>query len=107
MRPLFYTAILFALGIFMITLLACTPADLTIEEYGFGYGIWHGLSSFFNLVGSWFGADVGLYALNNSGFFYWVGYVIGVFFLIGLFSALPPLNLIVLILLILGWCGVV
>jgi len=38
----------------------------------------HGFVSFFALIGKLFGADIGLYAENNTGFFYWLGFIIGI-----------------------------
>jgi hypothetical protein len=32
----------------------------------------------FALIGKLFGADIGLYADNNTGFFYWLGFIFGI-----------------------------
>lgn len=56
---------------------ACAPSGNTSYEYGFFYGIWHGNVVLFALIGKLFGADIGLYAENNTGFFYILGYLIG------------------------------
>lgn len=70
----------FLLGLFLIIFLAsCAPEGNTYKEYGFFSGILHGIVFFFALIGKLFGADVGLYAENNSGFFYWLGFIIGIF----------------------------
>jgi hypothetical protein len=60
------------------TIVSCAPAKGTDSEYGFFSGIWHGFIFVFSLIGKLFGADVGLYAENNSGFFYWLGFIIGI-----------------------------
>lgn len=62
----------------LVTILsACAPEGSTATEYGFVYGIWHGICFPFALVGKLFGYHVGLYAANNSGFGYWAGFIIG------------------------------
>lgn len=91
----------------LLAVSSCAPSGITFEEYGFWHGLWHGFSSIFSLIGTWFGADIGIYAENNTGFFYWAGYVIGVFFLLAMTTPLTPLNLIILILLILAAFDVV
>lgn len=72
--------ILIACGaIFLLTSLSsCAPKGHTSDEYGFFSGIIHGIVIIFALIGKLFGADVGIYAENNSGFFYWLGFIIGI-----------------------------
>ncbi len=78
------TGILFIiLMLFLCTLASCAPAGDSYKEYGFFSGILHGFVFFFALIGKLFGADVGLYASNNTGFFYWLGFIIGIGFLGG------------------------
>ena len=71
--------ILMACGaIFLLTILpSCAPKGHTSDEYGFFSGIVHGVI-LFALIGKLFGADVGIYAENNSGFLYWLGFIIGI-----------------------------
>lgn len=61
----------------LATLASCAPEGHTYKEYGFFSGILHGFVFIFALIGKMFGADVGLYAANNTGFFYWVGFLFG------------------------------
>ena len=57
---------------------SCAPKNPTEHEYGFFGGIIHGFVFFpFALLAKLFGMDYGLYADNNSGFFYWLGFIIG------------------------------
>ena len=64
--------------IFTLTsLISCAPDVYTPQKYGFFSGIWHGLIWIFALIGKLFGADVGLYAENNTGFTYWLGFILG------------------------------
>lgn len=56
---------------------SCAPKGYTSDEYGFFSGIWHGFCFAFALVGKLFGAKIGLYAENNTGFFYWLGFILG------------------------------
>ncbi len=55
----------------------CTDPSFGMQEFGFLRGILHGLVFPIALIGKLFGVDTGLYALNNSGFFYWLGFLIG------------------------------
>jgi hypothetical protein len=67
-----------AVAILLISLVSCAPAGYTSKEAGFFTGIWHGLIFFFSIVGKIFGAKIGLYAEHNSGFGYWLGFLIGI-----------------------------
>ncbi|MCB9220155.1 MAG: hypothetical protein H6610_11940 [Ignavibacteriales bacterium] len=62
----------------LFTLTSCAPEGYSSHEYGFFGGIWHGFIFFFSLIGKLFGADIGLYAEHNTGFFYWLGFIIGI-----------------------------
>lgn len=62
---------------FVISISSCAPEGRTYQEYGFFSGIWHGICFPFAIIGKIFGADFGIYAENNSGFFYWIGFLIG------------------------------
>lgn len=62
----------------MINLTSCAPSGYESGEAGFFSGIWHGLIIVFSLIGKIFGSDIGMYAENNTGFLYWVGYIFGV-----------------------------
>ena len=62
----------------LTTLSSCAPKGHTSDEYGFFSGIIHGIVIVFALIGKLFGADVGIYAEHNTGFFYWLGFIIGI-----------------------------
>ena len=59
------------------SLTSCAPENYSSHEYGFFGGIWHGIVWGFALIGKLFGADIGLYADHNTGFTYWLGFIIG------------------------------
>jgi hypothetical protein len=67
----------------LLVLASCAPAPVCSDptfgttSYGFFSGLLHGLVFPIALIGKLFGVDTGLYALNNSGFFYWLGFLIG------------------------------
>ncbi|KGO90558.1 hypothetical protein Q764_00080 [Flavobacterium suncheonense GH29-5 = DSM 17707] len=61
-----------------ISLTSCAPNNYTSSEYGFFSGIVHGFVFIFSLIGKLLGFNIGLYAEHNSGFFYWLGFIIGV-----------------------------
>jgi tetrahydromethanopterin S-methyltransferase subunit G len=62
----------------MINLTSCAPSGYESHEAGFFSGIWHGIIIVFSLIGKLFGADIGIYAEHNTGFFYWLGFIIGI-----------------------------
>jgi hypothetical protein len=64
--------------IVLLTVTSCAPKGGTETEYGFFSGLIHGIIFAFSLIGKLFGADIGLYAEHNSGFFYWLGFIIGI-----------------------------
>ncbi|MCL6258562.1 hypothetical protein M3O96_05650 [Aquiflexum sp. TKW24L] len=55
------------------------PVDqcLTGQTYGFFWGIWHGIIAPISLVISLFDKEVAMFAVNNTGFFYGLGFLIG------------------------------
>ncbi|HEX9250804.1 MAG TPA: hypothetical protein VF870_01110 [Ignavibacteriaceae bacterium] len=69
------------LVLFFVT--SCAPVGMTKEEYGFFYGIVHGFISPFVLIAKLLGAHIGLYAENNAGTLYWLGFILGVVLLLG------------------------
>lgn len=72
------TILVLLLIFIMINLSSCAPKGHTHDEYGFFSGIIHGFLFVFSLLGKLLGFDIGLYAENNSGFFYWLGFIIGI-----------------------------
>lgn len=71
----------------VVSFTSCCPAIKTTNTYGFFWGIWHGIIFPFSLLGQLFQLNIGIYALNNVGFWYWLGYCIGFFTLGGSFKA--------------------
>lgn len=47
------------------------------EEYSFGYGLLHGLFIIPAIILKLLGYEFGLYADNNNGWAYWIGFVLG------------------------------
>ncbi len=72
-----HIAISLALLLCLVVLGSCAPAGNTNKEYGFLSGIGHGFVFIFAVIGKLFGGDHGLYASNNTGFFYWLGFLFG------------------------------
>lgn len=64
--------------LFICLFTSCIPTDYTYEKYGFWSGIWHGFCFPFTLISKIFSSDYGLYAEHNSGFTYWLGYIMGI-----------------------------
>lgn len=71
---LFIFLLLFSSCARTIDLQECVPEKL----YGFWGGLWHGFISLFSLVISFFMEDITIFAVNNTGIWYNVGFVLGV-----------------------------
>ena len=70
---------LFFIALFAILCLnSCAPQHGSSSEYGFFGGIWHGLILLPSILGKILGFDIGIYAENNTGFTYWLGFIIGI-----------------------------
>lgn len=72
--------------IFLLIALSCAPGN---ERWGFAHkagfwaGLWHGFILIITFIISLFTKDVGIYELNNSGWSYNLGFLIGLCFSIG------------------------
>ena len=66
---------LFAVLVFITS---CAPTGFTEHQYGIFYGLLHGVLLPFELIAKLFAMDYDLYAASNTGFWYWIGYIIGV-----------------------------
>lgn len=53
------------------------------DPYGFLGGLWHGLIAPFSFIASIFMTDVAMYSVNNNGFLYDLGFVLGAGILFG------------------------
>ncbi len=72
-----------AIGFIALTLfIACAPVGATAQRFGFFSGIIHGMLFLPELIAKILGFSSGLYAKNNNGLPYWIGYFIG-FFMLG------------------------
>lgn len=71
-----------AIGIILLicitSLSSCAPNHYESSESGFFSGIWHGIIIVFSLIGKIFGANIGIYAEHNTGFTYWLGFILGI-----------------------------
>lgn len=66
---------------FILTGCADTPSCEAVarsSEHGFLWGLAHGIVFPLALLSKLFGVDYGLYAVDNTGFWYWLGYLIGI-----------------------------
>lgn len=54
----------------------CVAIDAKV--YGFWNGLWHGLVSIITFIGSLFNDDITVYAFNNNGAWYNLGFLLGV-----------------------------
>ncbi len=72
----------FLLPLTLILLTGCADnedvsACLTGNEYGFFGGLWHGFIAPFDFIGMLFNDDITMYAQNNNGGLYALGFLIG------------------------------
>jgi len=75
------TILLVALIMVLFTSCAYVQPDLTClsgKVYGFWNGLWHGMICPFTFIGSLFNHDVAVYAVNNNGAWYNLGFLLGV-----------------------------
>lgn len=74
---------LLLLGLLALTCLAaCADTEpiqpcLTGHQYGFFSGLFHGFITPLSFIGSLFKDDVSIYAVNNSGGWYDLGFLLG------------------------------
>jgi len=70
--------LLLLLVIILTSLSSCAPSGYVEREAGFFSGLWHGIIIIFSLIGKLFGGDIGIYAEHNTGFTYWLGFIMGI-----------------------------
>ena len=59
------------------TLISCAPLGYTKHSAGFFDGLLHGIIIVFSVIGKLIGKNIGIYAEHNTGFTYWLGFIIG------------------------------
>ena len=77
-RNILFTGLAFAI----ILLSGCADnenigACLTGHQYGFFGGLWHGFIAPFDFIGMLFDKDITMYAQNNNGGLYALGFLLG------------------------------
>ena len=92
-------ALFFVIGL-MMSLSSCFASEEPLALYGFWGGLWHGVIILVSLVvklvsviahainpeyGNW---DINIFSFQNEGLAYWVGFVLGIFANLGVFSRL-------------------
>jgi hypothetical protein len=74
---------LFLFSLFLIVIMTgCANNEivdqcLTGHKYGFLGGLWHGFIAPFDFIGMLFSNDITMYAQNNNGGFYALGFLLG------------------------------
>jgi hypothetical protein len=61
----------------------CAPSAYTEQPAGFFSGLWHGFIILFSAFGKLFSFDVGIHASHNTGWPYWLGFILGLSMSIG------------------------
>jgi hypothetical protein len=72
----------FTLFVSIVLLTGCAQNEiidqcLTGHKYGFFGGLWHGFIAPFDFIGMLFDKDITMYAQNNTGGLYALGFLIG------------------------------
>ena len=79
MKRYIATGCLLVLALFVLT--GCYPGDGTYSAdnpAGFWWGVWHGVIAIITLIGSLFSDTVTIYESYNTGFWYNLGFLLGV-----------------------------
>lgn len=79
-KSILFLALFFSFSFFLTSCAEPLPVENIPEKdpYGFLGGLWHGFILFFSFLGSLFKDDIALYAFNNNGGWYNLGYLLGV-----------------------------
>lgn len=64
--------------LFMLSSCAAGDQKFDIAPAGFWYGLWHGFISLFTFIISLFNDSVTIYEVNNSGWPYNLGFILGI-----------------------------
>jgi len=75
-------SMLFLIPVLIIILSACAQSEavdqcLTGHTYGFFGGLWHGFIAPFDFIGMLFNDEITMYAQNNNGGLYALGFLLG------------------------------
>ncbi len=80
-------AVLVAAAIYIIVFHVGMPTqDLSGPSANGWLGLWQGLIIYLSFIASWFDNTIVLYQVNNNGFWYNLGYLIGLWIAIGAFA---------------------
>lgn len=74
---------LFFVAIFILS--SCAPGNIRFDlaPAGFWAGLWHGFISLFTFIISLFNDQVTIYEVNNSGWPYNLGFILGIMIFYG------------------------
>lgn len=79
------TKILLLISLVAVVLLASCAHVEPIKQcitdpviHGFWFGLWNGMTAGFAFIGSLFDHSIAIYAVNNNGVWYNLGYVLGI-----------------------------
>lgn len=82
MKKLLSIVVAFLVIVFLIGCASSNPIEKTPNQEGyvagFWSGLWHGLISIISLIGSILNEDIAVYQVHNNGFWYNLGFLIGV-----------------------------
>ena len=95
-----FSFLVFTVGILILIVLlsSCASSEsietcVSDEKAGIFLGFWHGITVLVSLIGSLFSSDIAIYAVNNTGWFYDFGFIIGIITMTVISSILLTLSL--------------
>ena len=91
MKKLFFFLILSTV---VLTGCADVSTCVTDQEYGFWNGLWHGTIMGFSLIGSLISDEIAMYAVNNNGGWYNLGFFLGT---VGFLTTLTKIVIAILV----------
>ncbi|MCF8228927.1 MAG: hypothetical protein K9G58_06870 [Bacteroidales bacterium] len=69
---------LIIIALFLLSSCAAGNEKFDVDPAGFWYGLWHGFISLVTFIISLFNENVSIYEVNNSGWPYNLGFILGV-----------------------------
>lgn len=81
--------LLILVALLLTTLVGCMPGDGTYtseKPAGFFWGIWHGWIAPISVIVGWFNRSIRVYEVNNTGWYYDLGFYISIISGFGGFS---------------------
>jgi succinate-acetate transporter protein len=77
-RKIVQISLMALVGMFLLSSCAAGNETFDLEPAGFFMGLWHGVISLVTFVISLFNENVNIYEINNTGWPYNLGFILGI-----------------------------